>query len=50
MEKLYLGTNASTALPRARTEAVILSKALEIYDSATNGNRQRGAMKKANDM
>jgi hypothetical protein len=48
IEQLYI--NSDTALPSARTEEILLSKALEAYDSASNGNKTRGGIKKANDM
>jgi len=31
-------------------EHVVLAKAMEAYDGASNGNRTRGGMKKASDM
>lgn len=37
-------------LSEERIEQIVLTKAMEAYDSATNGNRTRGGMKKANDM
>ena len=48
IEQIYL--NDETALPSARAEEILLSKALEAYDSASNGNKTRGGIKKANDM
>ena len=48
IEQLYLKDDA--VLSSEQTEAIILSKALEAYDSASNGNKTRGGMKKANDM
>jgi hypothetical protein len=48
IEQLYI--NGDTALPSARIEEILLSKALEAYDSASNGNKTRGGIKKANDM
>jgi hypothetical protein len=48
IEQLYI--NGDTALPSARIEEILLSKALEAYDSASNGNKTRGGVKKANDM
>jgi hypothetical protein len=48
IEQIYL--NGDTALPSARAEEILLSKALEAYDSASNGNKTRGGIKKANDM
>ncbi len=48
IEQIYL--NGGTALPSARAEEILLSKALEAYYSASNGNKTRGGIKKANDM
>lgn len=47
--KLYL-SDSTELLPKASIERVILAKAMEAYDGASNGNRTRGGMKKANDM
>lgn len=33
-----------------KVEAVILSQAMEAYDGASNGNKHRGGVKKANEM
>jgi len=48
IQQTYL--KGDTALPSSRTEEILLSKALEAYDSASNGNKTRGGIKKANDM
>jgi len=49
--KLYLSDQLSTKhLPEGDVERVVLAKAMEAYDGASNGNRTRGGMKKANDM
>ncbi len=47
----YLGTAAtpSPPLPREQVEQAIWEVAMSFYDNATNGNRTRGAMKKASD-
>lgn len=37
-------------LPREDVERVVLAKAMEAYDGASNGNKTRGGIKKANDM
>ncbi|GAB7358020.1 hypothetical protein MBLNU230_g0185t1 [Neophaeotheca triangularis] len=37
-------------LPAERVKEVTLAKAMEAYDGASNGNRTRGGMKKANDI
>lgn len=36
--------------PRERVEGIVVGKAMDAYDGASNGNRTRGGMKKANDM
>lgn len=46
---LYL-KSPSEPLPPERIEQIVLMKAMEAYDGATNGNRTRGGMKKANDI
>lgn len=38
------------ALPMSKIENIIIGQVMEAYDSASNGNRTRGGMKKANDM
>jgi hypothetical protein len=48
IEQIYI--NGDAALSAARTEEILLGKALEAYDSASNGNKTRGGIKKANDM
>jgi hypothetical protein len=48
IEQLYLRDDA--VLSSEQTETILLGKALEAYDSASNGNKTRGGMKKANDM
>lgn len=47
--KLYLASSAR-ALPPGKVEDIVLAKAMEAYDGASNGNKTRGGMKKANDM
>lgn len=37
-------------LPYGRIETIVLQVAMEAYDGASNGNRSRGGVKKANDM
>lgn len=37
-------------LPHDRIEQIVLQVAMEAYDGASNGNRSRGGVKKANDM
>lgn len=48
VEQLFLGTDST--LPASKTEGILLAKALEAYDGASNGNKTRGGIKKANDM
>ncbi len=49
--KLYLSDQLATKhLPEGDVQRVVLAKAMEAYDGASNGNRTRGGMKKANDM
>lgn len=48
--RLYLASGSDSALSVERSESIILGKAMELYDSASNGNRQRGAMRRANEM
>jgi hypothetical protein len=47
--KLYL-KSSQRSLPSDSVERIILATAMEAYDGATNGNKTRGGMKKANDM
>ncbi|USW46686.1 Putative Sec39 domain-containing protein [Septoria linicola] len=48
--ELYLAEGSDTVLFADRSEAIILGKAMEIYDTASNGNRQRGAMRRASEI
>lgn len=48
--KLYLHDTNARMLPAETTEKIVLAKALEAYDGASNGNRMRGGVKKASDM
>ncbi|KAM3419326.1 hypothetical protein BST61_g5260 [Cercospora zeina] len=48
--RLYLSRDSGAAISKDRSEQTVLDKAMEVYDSASNGNRQRGAMKKANEI
>lgn len=41
---------SNSALSSTQAEDVVVAKALEAYDSASNGNKTRGGIKKANDM
>ena len=46
---LYINSSQDY-LPRDRIGEIVLQVAMEAYDGASNGNRSRGGMKKANDM
>ncbi|KAK5173771.1 uncharacterized protein LTR77_002452 [Saxophila tyrrhenica] len=46
---LYL-VSAQNYLPAQRIEEVVLEEAMEAYDGASNGNKTRGGVKKANDI
>jgi len=50
IKKLFLHDTNARMLPPELTERILLAKALEAYDGASNGNRQRGGVKKAGDM
>ena len=48
--RLYLQDERSEhRLPKEIVERVVLAKAMEAYDGASNGNRTRGSMRKASD-
>lgn len=47
---VYITNTSQQLLPFSRVEQVILNKAMEAYDGASNGNRTRGGVKRANDM
>ncbi|SMY19481.1 unnamed protein product [Zymoseptoria tritici ST99CH_1A5] len=46
----YVAAKPEGSEARSRVEGVILEKAMEAYDSASNGNKTRGGMKRANDI
>ncbi|RMZ29832.1 hypothetical protein D0859_06063 [Hortaea werneckii] len=48
--KTYIAASGANRLPLDKVEQVVLAKAMESYDAASNGNRMRGGMKKASDM
>jgi len=49
--RLFVTERASARrLPTEKVEQVVLAKAMEAYDGASNGNRMRGGMKRASDM
>lgn len=50
IKRLFLHDTNARMLPPELTEKILLAKALEAYDGASNGNRQRGGVKKASDM
>ncbi|KAI6847907.1 secretory pathway Sec39 [Hortaea werneckii] len=48
--KTYIAASGANRLPLDKVEQVVLAKAMESYDAASNGNRMRGGMKKASDI
>lgn len=48
--EMYIRDTSNTVLTSEAIEQVIASTALQFYDSASNGNKTRGHMKKASDM
>lgn len=49
--RVYLADqNDRGPLHKSRVEQIVLAKAMEAYDGASNGNRTRGGVKKAQDM
>ena len=54
--KLYVPPSSTTAddkallLPREKVEKVVLAVAMEAYDGASNGNKTRGGVRRANEM
>ncbi|KXT07313.1 hypothetical protein AC578_440, partial [Pseudocercospora eumusae] len=48
--RLYLTSDTHESLSADKVEHAVLAIAMESYDGATNGNKTRGGMKKANDM
>lgn len=48
--KSYTSGDDSMTLSSQQAEDVIVGQALEAYDGASNGNKTRGGVKKANDM
>ncbi|WPG98478.1 secretory pathway Sec39 [Acrodontium crateriforme] len=49
--KSFLNANKpTTTLSKDRISKIIIEKAMEAYDSASNGNKTRGGVKKANDI
>ena len=47
--KIYI-KDSNSGLSPEQVEEIVISSALHLYDNASNGNRTRGAMKKASDM
>jgi len=50
IRRLYLHDSNARMLPVESTETIVLAKALEAYDGASNGNKMRGGVKKASEM
>lgn len=50
ISSLYISDPSHALLSPSRVEQIILDKAMEAYDSASNGNRTRGGVKRANEM
>ncbi|RMY91109.1 hypothetical protein D0861_03263 [Hortaea werneckii] len=48
--KTYITASGVSRLPLDKVAQVVLAKAMESYDAASNGNRMRGGMKKASDI
>ncbi|KAK5109192.1 hypothetical protein LTR62_007277 [Meristemomyces frigidus] len=48
-KKLYLDTQSISRLDQETVERVVLAKALEAYDGASNGNKTRGGVRKAHE-
>ncbi|EME88040.1 uncharacterized protein MYCFIDRAFT_95344, partial [Pseudocercospora fijiensis CIRAD86] len=48
--RLYLTSDTKESLSATKVENAVLAIAMEAYDGATNGNKTRGGMKKANDI
>lgn len=42
--------SGDSILSQEQVEGVVYSKIMEAYDSASNGNKTRGGIKRANDM
>jgi hypothetical protein len=47
--KVYI-TDDPQPLPLATVERIIFDQAMKAYDGASNGNKNRGGVKRANDM
>lgn len=52
VDQLYLDETAATdrRISSEEMQSVLLDQAMQLYDSASNGNRTRGSMKKASDL
>lgn len=47
---LITSASSGSSMTREQAESIVYEKIMEAYDSASNGNKTRGSMKKANDM
>lgn len=47
---LITSASSDSSMTREQAESVVYEKIMEAYDSASNGNKTRGSMKKANDV
>lgn len=52
VDQLYLDETRATdrRISSDEIQSVLLDQAMQLYDSASNGNRTRGSMKKASDL
>ncbi|KAI4723507.1 secretory pathway Sec39 [Aureobasidium sp. EXF-10727] len=50
IDRLYLSPSDSRQIGSEDMEKVILDQAMQLYDNASNGNKTRGSMKKAQDL
>ncbi|THX36448.1 secretory pathway Sec39 [Aureobasidium pullulans] len=50
VDRLYFATSDSRKINADQIEKVVLDQAMQLYDNASNGNKTRGNMKKAQDL
>lgn len=50
IDQLYLSESDGLRMSTDEIQQVLLDQAMQSYDSASNGNRTRGSMKKAFDL
>lgn len=51
VDSIYVNDDSDKSrMPKEELEQVIIDEAMSCYDNASNGNRNRGSMKKASDM